>query len=76
MDNFINMRKLAYFSVNFNHDFIEKCWCDAPEIAAHLRTKFNSKSCISSGEFLSFFLGLGSNNQIKLCKYITEKFKI
>lgn len=68
----------AYFTCNFPHDFIEKCWEDNNHIIKHLESKLKGKvknGMISSRGFISFFLDLDRANQYKLANWINKNYK-
>ena len=75
------MIKFAYFTANFDPDFIENCWNDAPLMDTHLRVKLShytdkeNKGYVTYNAFMNFFLHLDNFNQSKLCQYIIENYK-
>lgn len=68
----------AYFTANFHHDFIEKCWNDNELLRKHLRSKFNSydkeTGFISVGDFMKFFFDLDRTNQERLVLWINDNY--
>jgi hypothetical protein len=81
MENVNAMIKFAYFTANFPHDFIEKCWADENWLVEHLKTKMETytfldgKGYVTFNVFMNFFLNLDNGNQVKLCKWINENYK-
>lgn len=75
------MIKFAYFTANFDYNFIENCWKDEPLTATHLRVKLShytdkeNKGYVTYNAFMQFFLNLDNFNQSKLCQYIIETYK-
>jgi hypothetical protein len=72
---------LHWFGYNFPHDFIEECWKDSPEMARHLRGKFNFfvEKDDSLGGFYRFMQALDQGNRYRLMNYIIKyvaNFKI
>ena len=70
------MNKLAYFMYNFPSDFIQKCWADDPNLAAHFDKKFTAcyEASGSDGAVLSFIGELSVNNMEKLYRWIIENY--
>lgn len=70
------MNKLHEFGFNFNHDFIEDCWKDAPYyLRKHLRSKFHGycNKYSSLEAFYRFVAELDKSNRPKLFEYIAKK---
>ena len=66
----------AYFTANFPHNFIEKCWEDK-HMAAHIRAKLNNKAVnnfVDMGAFMKFFMDLDSENMQILLGWIEENY--
>ena len=73
-----SVKKFAYFTANFTHDFIKECWKDDKLLSNHLYKKFLAKSkngFISSGSFMSWFFDLDKENQYKLIDWIDKNYK-
>jgi len=72
----IAINKFYYFSMNYPHNFIEKCWADNPSLAQHLRSKFNGlyDTHKSYGVMNAFYGELSMNNQIKLMEWVMDNF--
>ena len=74
------IKKFAYFTANFNEDFIEECWEDDRHMANHLRDKMKGKvrlddsGYISFNAFMNWFFELGNQNMMKLSSYIIDNF--
>lgn len=65
------------FSMNYRHDFIEVIWKDSPNMAQHLRSKYNSyyKTYGSMGAMLNFWANLDGGNRDKLETYVLNNPK-
>ena len=70
-------RKLIYFGYNYDYDFIQKVWADDPNLAEHLKDKFNvyynQYGC--RAVFQQFFVNLSSDNQVRLVNWINDNYK-
>ena len=67
----------AYFTMNFQHDFIKKCWSDDSLLSDHLQSKFNSKAengVINAGGFMSFYMELTDENKKKLNEWVMANY--
>lgn len=66
----------AYFTANFPHNFIKKCWGNGV-IADHIREKLQAKregGFISMGSFMKFFMELDTENKEKLTQWVNENY--
>jgi len=64
-----------YFCLNFNDNFIEKCWVDDPDLAQHLREKFHGLYQTRGTGVIPFFMcELSFHNQERLAKWINENY--
>jgi len=72
---------IIWFGLNYNYNFIDKCWSDDPCLANHLKDKFsicteglhkmsNVNSRIRYGVMTRFITMLDNANREKLYKYI------
>lgn len=70
------IEKWNYWCTNFHHDFIEKAWADDPNMAHHLRNKFNEyyDSAGSYGVMTKFYLNLDGTNRQILEDYVMNNF--
>lgn len=77
LNNNESIINFAYFTANFPHDFISKCWENNPSLGNHLKNKFVSKNgqFISCGDFMSWFLNLDVGNQNKLLNWIDDNYR-
>jgi hypothetical protein len=78
MTNFEAINKFMYFGHNFKHDFIEQVWKAEPNMANHLRSKFNMYAeRLGSGTqgFFRWFMELDQTNKETLTNWIEANYK-
>ena len=71
------IKKYVLFSYNYPYDFIEKVWEDEPNLANHLKSKFDSyyKNYGARAVMNEFYVNLDSENQSKLDNWIINNYK-
>ena len=78
MTNSQSIINFAYFTANFPHNFIEKCWENDSYLINHLHDKLITKAengMISCGSFIRWFFELDRENQIQLTEWINTNYK-
>ncbi len=72
-----DINNFAYFSMNYDHDFIEECWKDDKHMAEHFRSKFTGyyKEYGCMGVMFAFYCGMSESHQQTLETYILNTFK-
>lgn len=71
-----DIKKMMYFTMNYNHNFIDEVWADDPHMLQHLKPKFDSAYSTygSRGVIIAFYLGLDSENQRKFENYVINTY--
>jgi hypothetical protein len=69
------MINFNYFMLNFNSDFIAKCWKYDPNMIVHLEEKFAELyKRKETALFPFFFCELSTDRQIELSKWINDNY--
>jgi hypothetical protein len=67
-----------YFAHNFGYNFIEEVWKSEPNMANHLRSKFNSyaqQQGNGTNGFFRWFMELDNGNKETLTDWIGANYK-
>jgi hypothetical protein len=78
MTNFEAINKFMYFAHNFGYNFIEEVWKSEPNMANHLRSKFNSyaqQQGNGTNGFFRWFMELDNGNKETLTDWIGANYK-
>ena len=70
------IEKWNYWCTNYDYEFIEKAWEDDPNMARHLRNKFDAyyDSVGSYGVMVKFYLNLDDTNRKILENYVMNNY--
>ena len=64
------INKWIFFTFYYPHDFIERCWSDAPMMASHIREKFSSYG----GDMNRLYCELDKANSDKLLEWVLDNY--